>query len=290
MKYFIDCEFLEGKQKEQFPISLFRKETKPTIDLISIALVAEDGREYYAVSKDFNLKEAWNRFDLELEKPEDSRQRKFKIYWIRENVLKPIFNQCKSELNAKIVRLGLPIGLNEKEFNYKNFKHCIKYVGKTNKQISEEIYKFVFPEFDYSGEKYLGTINKFDNNFLQNYWVKDIYMNPQFYGYYSAYDHVALCWLFGKMIDLPKGFPMYTIDLKQVLDNRLKTYTSTELSKAVCPSCKHNVYETMDYEKPLVTMEKCIKDHPNYPKQTNEHNALADARWNKELYEFLKQL
>lgn len=27
-----------------------------------------------------------------------------------------------------------------------------------------------------------------------------------------------------------------------------------------------------------------------YPKQENEHNALADARWNKKLYEFLKQL
>ena len=28
----------------------------------------------------------------------------------------------------------------------------------------------------------------------------------------------------------------------------------------------------------------------NYPKQTNEHNALADARWNKELYKFLQTL
>ena len=38
------------------------------------------------------------------------------------------------------------------------------------------------------------------------------------YGYYSAYDHVVFSWLFGKMIDLPEGFPMYTIDLKQTLD------------------------------------------------------------------------
>ena len=27
-----------------------------------------------------------------------------------------------------------------------------------------------------------------------------------------------------------------------------------------------------------------------YPKQTNEHNALADAKWNFELYKFLKTL
>jgi len=33
-----------------------------------------------------------------------------------------------------------------------------------------------------------------------------------------------------------------------------------------------------------------IEVYPNYPKQTNEHNALAAARWNKELYEFLNKL
>ena len=56
MKYFLDTEFLEGAQKKWF------EQTKPTIDLISIGIVCEDGREYYAISKDFNLKEARNRF------------------------------------------------------------------------------------------------------------------------------------------------------------------------------------------------------------------------------------
>ena len=59
MKYFIDTEFLEGPQK-----GWFGKTTKPTIDLISVGIVCEDGREYYAISKDFNLKEAWNRCDV----------------------------------------------------------------------------------------------------------------------------------------------------------------------------------------------------------------------------------
>ena len=58
MKYFLDTEFIEGNQKRFFG------KTKPTIDLISIGMVAEDGREYYAISKDFNLKEAWNRYDI----------------------------------------------------------------------------------------------------------------------------------------------------------------------------------------------------------------------------------
>jgi hypothetical protein len=37
-------------------------------------------------------------------------------------------------------------------------------------------------------------------------------------------------------------------------------------------------------------MVETIKGTAHYPKQTNEHNALADARWNKELYEFINTL
>lgn len=62
MKYFIDTEFLEGSQNIRLPFTnISIGKTKPIIDLISIGIVAEDGREYYAISKDFNLKEAWNR-------------------------------------------------------------------------------------------------------------------------------------------------------------------------------------------------------------------------------------
>ena len=34
---------------------------------------------------------------------------------------------------------------------------------------------------------------------------------------YGAYDHVALCQLFGSMVDLPEGMPMFTHDLQQEL-------------------------------------------------------------------------
>ena len=113
MNYFIDTEFLEGTQKEKFPISLFRKETKPTIDLISIGIVTEElnepaycggilkERSYYAISKDFNLDEAWNRFDLKLHSGDRRNQGDgtYKEYWIRENVLKPIFKELAEKDN-----------------------------------------------------------------------------------------------------------------------------------------------------------------------------------------------
>lgn len=42
--------------------------------------------------------------------------------------------------------------------------------------------------------------------------------NPEFWAYYADYDWVVLCQLFGRMIELPKGWPMYCRDLKQEAD------------------------------------------------------------------------
>lgn len=43
---------------------------------------------------------------------------------------------------------------------------------------------------------------------------------PEFWAYYADYDWVALCQLYGRMIDLPDGWPMYCRDLKQLADQR----------------------------------------------------------------------
>ena len=58
MKYFIDCEFLEyEKQPKLFGLIPVGKPVKTT-ELISIALVTEEGLEYYAEVDSFNWKEA----------------------------------------------------------------------------------------------------------------------------------------------------------------------------------------------------------------------------------------
>lgn len=74
----------------------------------------------------------------------------------------------------------------------------------------------------------------------------------QVYGYFADYDWVLFCSLFGRMVDLPKRFPTHCIDLKQMMDERGLT---NEWKQQVCPD-------------PI-----------------DEHNALADARWNKKLHE-----
>ncbi|MFM7009090.1 MAG: 3'-5' exoribonuclease domain-containing protein [Betaproteobacteria bacterium] len=40
--------------------------------------------------------------------------------------------------------------------------------------------------------------------------------NPEFWGYFAAYDWVVLCQLYGRMIDLPQGWPMFCRDLMQL--------------------------------------------------------------------------
>ena len=79
--------------------------------------------------------------------------------------------------------------------------------------------------------------------------------NIEIYGYYADYDWVLFCSLFGTMMDLPKGFPMFCIDLKQMM-----------------------------HEKGVNS------SHPDCPKQINEHDALSDAMWNKAVYEWLIKL
>jgi len=105
----------------------------------------------------------------------------------------------------------------------------------------------------------------------------------------SDYDWVLFCSLFGRMIDLPKGFPMYCIDLKQTLDEKAFNFTSHQLSKMQYTTVEHNVLQYLDDTKQLDKV-KHLKEHHLYPKQKNEHNALDDAKWNKKLHEFLTNI
>lgn len=84
---------------------------------------------------------------------------------------------------------------------------------------------------------------------IADFCSPDIHGKPEFWGYYADYDWVVFAQIFGTMMDLPKGFPMYCRDIKQLCDE---------------------------------------KGNPMLPAQgKGEHNALADAIWNQKAYEFL---
>jgi hypothetical protein len=74
---------------------------------------------------------------------------------------------------------------------------------------------------------------------------------PEFWAYYADYDWVVLCQLFGTMMDLPKGWPMYCRDVKQLCD---------------------------------------WLGNPKLPENKGvAHNALEDAKWTVHAYEFLEE-
>lgn len=275
MKYFYDTEFIEGVNNKKFLGLKTKFKTKPTIDLISIGMVDEDGREYYAVSKDFDLNEAWNRYDEKVQyfhgdmRNQFPNGRKYKVYWIRENVLKPIFYKW----NTKDIKFHDI----DKYFTKKEFKRLLKINGKSNRQIASEIKDFVNPNLGWHITSYNNSELKNPNSEICKHFDKhnvkefDGYFlsQPEFYNYYGSYDHVVFCWIFGKMIDLPKGFPMYSIDLKQKLEDII------ELEMEVTRRGYQEVISD-------------IKNNINYPKNLEEHCALSDAKWNYEFYKFLK--
>lgn len=153
-----------------------------TIDLISIALVADDGREYYAVSSEFDAEYCND--------------------WVKANVLPRL-------------------GASER---------------KSRAQIAKEIVALVLgSDTPLAGQERLSK--------------------PSFWGYFADYDWVLFCQLFGKMIDLPKGMPMYCNDVKQLM--HMTGLTRAELDLHIA--------------------------------QTNEHNALSDARWIRDAHRYITE-
>lgn len=75
---------------------------------------------------------------------------------------------------------------------------------------------------------------------------------PEFWGYFADYDWVVFCQLWGRMLDLPAYFPKYCLDLKQSMHR----------------------------------FDIAWRDLPDQP-EGSEHHALADARWNKQVFDWI---
>ena len=187
MRYFYDCEFLEDGR---------------TIELISIGIVADDGREYYAVNRDFHWRRIAHRQLLRPWRWTTEHQ------WLADFVVPSL----PKFYGDAILHYGNEGPLGRINWQHRDFKSLEK--------IARDVQRFLLAE-----------------------------PKPELWAYYAAYDHVALCQLWGRMIDLPEGVPMFTRDIKQEAE-RL--------------------------------------GNPKLPEQAEgEHNALADARHNKVMFDFL---
>lgn len=175
VRYFYDLEFLEDGR---------------VIDLISIGIVAEDGREYYAVNADAD------------------GERISTHPWLMENVIP----------HLPYKRSGVTGWYWPDDSTPEVKPHAV---------IAAEVEAFIAE----------GGSNRDEH---------------ELWAYYGAYDHVALCQLWGPMVKLPACVPMWTHDLMQALDAMRGS------------------------EKPIT----------DFVPQESEHHALADARWNRRVYDW----
>lgn len=164
MRYFFDTEFMEDGLR---------------IELLSIGVVDENGRQFYAENAEADLSRANE--------------------WVIDNVVPHLWRTKRHE-DVGWGRGGPAGGL------------------MTRAEIGRELRRFV-------GER------------------------PEFWAYYADYDWVAICQLYGRMVDLPESWPMFCRDVKQL------------------------AVEFGD---------------PTLPEQSStEHHALDDALWCREAYNFV---
>lgn len=217
--YFLDVQFIEGPQTRRiFGINTM---TPPTIDMISIGLASEDGSTYYAVSNEFNLKEAWFKYEkVPLEKDFNQEYTPVhsptvKVFEIRETVLRKLFEELTGNS-------GL-------DFNYENTKNAIETFGKSRAIISEEVTKFCRPKSNKAKENGIEVIEPIDF--------------PKFYSLYSSIPWVTFCWLFGESTKIPKGFPLYCIELAQLAESMKRDFRErlvTDRKRKLVYSAKEN--------------------------------------------------
>lgn len=201
-RYYIDTEFIEDGS---------------TIDLISIGIVAEDGRELYMQSTEFDPSKASD--------------------WVKEHVITHLV-VCPHLAwdhawdhgvgTSPLQSLIMHVVRGQCTFAESWTRHAGAYADcpwRTRKQIKHEILAFM-------------DIEK--------------YGKPELWGWCSGYDWVALCQLFGTMMDIPAGYPHYVRDIQQVLD------------------------------------ERGIADDMLPQPDGQAHNALADARQIQKIWEFLR--
>jgi hypothetical protein len=137
------------------------------------------------------------------------------------------------------------------EHVYPNLKFIPQHEGGTLQMDHTPV---IWPGMSGKNIAMYGSMGQIKEELLR--WIgTNVLSKPRFYSYYADYDWVVFCWIFGRMVDLPKGFPMYCVDLKQMLDG-------------------------MGNPK-----------FPNYlrPDEGKGHDALEDAKFHKRLYEWIKE-
>jgi hypothetical protein len=143
--------------------------------------------------------------------------------------------------------------INTRAINEFRMRKTAGLLDETDRWLEENVFTHISFEdedkygFDFSEQPDRPGAGQVVYDFVVN--ALDWSTGPQeieLWGYFAAYDHVCLSQLFGRMIDLPWPMPMYTNELMTIRKGRSK---------------------------------------PPRPANLPEHNALADAKYQKLIYE-----
>lgn len=165
-----------------------------TIELISIGLVSDTGREYYAVASDC----PWDRI-----KEHD---------WLVRNVVPSLPIVGKTALDAYCAspsNLHPRPPLNMLDLDRKDTRVKPRWV------IANEVRDFILHDAP----------------------------GVELWADYAAYDHVVLCQLWGTMMQLPNGIPMWTHDLQQ----KMEQHGLTDQDFEPQPGAEHHALSDAKY-------------------------------------------
>lgn len=243
-KYFIGADVLTGEQDRRLLGIKIGGKTSNTIELISLSIRSEDNKHLLLISKDFNLKEAWNRFELvEVQGVVVTYEKR---YIVRERILRPLFytilermanldENLKPESVYRKARLFLPHGEEGHTFNYITLKVLIDYIGLSREALKQKIIDFI---------KVKG------------------YINPEFYIHDSVEKWIAISSLFTEEEKELYNIPKICITLKQE-EKRIKGLEAIRRSMWLHPI--KSIRNEMSYFPDL-----------NYNNFTSESNYIRD--------------
>lgn len=212
-KIFMDWEFLErGPFAPIYPISL--------------GMVAEDGRELYAVFEEIQEGEQYHVIT--------------KHKWVMDNVVP----------HLPLLRDGRSFGGGGTDAGWFHLDR------NTNLIMPRRMIRNAVREFIQATPR------------------------PELWGWYSAYDHVMYAQLFGKMENLPEGFPMCTNDLKTrtlalgITDDEMPRDPGQTVHHALA-----DAREIAQWSAWLDTIERQLMDELKHEIRTHDYQRESEGQW-----------
>lgn len=279
LKYFIHCNFIEQMQRPLGWLPTIGKfnRLRLNLELISVSVLCEDGRRFFAVNNEL--------------KPRNVDERTAKIIehlpWKKTGMAGPVDKED---------------GSGEKDLRYWTGPNP---VYKTKDEIGKSLFEFfqhndsgvehsIFIEkmMDYNDDGAYFDRWRETHNALMTYQLtekqemynQEFFAQPELYSYDAHRSWILLYSLYGKPSSVPKGYPEYIKSVRQLFDDTVTEITDRYFSYY---SKKGEPIERT-YDEMWELNKKSLIQMDDYP-HLEKSAILMDADWCKQLYDFVQK-